>query len=213
MSTKKFKLFLLAICLFASLFLIGCNSEPAAVAEPEADVAVSEAEPAEAEAEATEVPPTEEPAPEAERVEIPVAGFSVVPPAGYSVDLSDPEGVQMLAEGATEDEGPFIGIFGGAFGDEMTADDMYEFMVAADETLGEVERLPYDNPAGDGFAAEFTMTEGEISVKGRMVLTLIDGQGTLITGIAKPEDWDAGFGDLLNQVEASIEMFPSEGGG
>lgn len=210
--TNKFRYFFPILCLFGTVFLASCTPEETADSSENAVVSV-DIEESPTEVPPTEVPPTEIPVIEpavtlAERVELLAAGFSVQPPVGYSINLDDPEGIQMMAEGANEDSGPMIAIFGGEFGEEMTADQMYEFMVAADETLGEVERLPFENPDADGYIAEFTNTDGGTPVKGRLMLTLIDGQGTLITAMSSPEVWDAGFGELLDAVAQSIEYFP-----
>lgn len=218
--TRKIRRLLPIFGLFSLFIFASCTPDDATVTVDEANVevvqSIEESDAEAAEETQTEAPtelPADEAAPEpagslAERVEVTAAGFSVQPPAGYSVNSEDPEGVQMMADGATEDSGPMIGIFGGVFGEEMTADQMYDFMVAADETLGVVERLPFEGQNGDGFIAEFTNTEGETTIKGRLMLTLIDGQGTLITAMATPDMWDAGFGQLLDEVAQSIEYFP-----
>lgn len=199
------------------MFAMGCSSPDVEVVEPAVDTAneTSESNVVEADPEPTNtpVPPTPTPEPVSslgERIEIKPAGFSVQPPADYIVDLSDPEGVQMLAHEGADEHGPAIAVFGGEFGDEMTADQMYEFMVAADETMQNVVRTPAMLDGADGFVAEFESEDGGVKLKGKIILNLIDGQGTIVTGAGPAEEWDAGFGDLVNEVAASIEMFPLE---
>lgn len=222
MITIKFRSALYFSCLLALFVFASCTPNDADTIVDETDIAVVQdvaddaADDIEESTEAVvEEAPTEKPAEEvepavglADRIEITAAGFSVQPPTGYSINLDDPEGIQMMLDGASEDSGPMIAIFGGEFGEEMTPDQMYEFMVLADETLGDVERLPFEGLDGDGFIAEFTNTEGDVTIKGRLMLTLIDGQGSLVTGLSTPEMWDAGFSELLIEVAQSIEYFP-----
>lgn len=185
-----------------SLFLIvGCTT----TVEPTADT-VDES-----------VLPTVEPEPESEpasqlgdRIEVAAAGFSVQPPVGYLVDLDDPEGVQMHESEAAKESGPGIVVFGGEFGDEVSADEIYAFMIESDEMMQNVVRLPLDNPDADGFIAEFESDEAGILMKGKIILTLIDGQGTIVTAGGPAEAWDDDFSETVDAVAASIEMFPPE---
>ena len=196
MLTNKVGRLLPILFLLSTFLLVSCGVEQAAPSV-EADAA-----------DTVEDVPTD-PAIVVERVEVSAAGFSAIPPAGYIVNLDDPEGIEMLADESAQDHGPAIVIFGGEFGEEMTADQMYEFMVTADETLGDVERLPYDNPAAtDGFVAEFSTEDDGTMLKGRLTLTLVDGQGTLVTAIAPAGAWETGFNQLVDAVQASIEYFP-----
>ncbi|MEM8859170.1 MAG: hypothetical protein AAGD96_12660 [Chloroflexota bacterium] len=192
--------------LLSLLLMIGCTP----TVEPTADT-VDEPAPAAQQEDPTEVPPTATPAPATqlgERIEVASAGFSVQPPANYLVDLDDPEGVQMHESEAAKEMGPGIAVFGGEFGDEISADEMYQFMIEADEMMQNVVRSPLDNPAADGFIAEFESEEAGVLMKGKIILTLIDGQGTIVTAGGPAEAWDGDFAEIVDAVAASIEMFP-----
>ena len=194
------KIYMVTAVLLAGFFISACSSPEADVAEPETNTETVEV-----------VEPTATPEPVSnlgERVEVKAAGFSVQPPTDYIVDLSDPEGIEMLAHEGADQHGPAIAVFGGEFGDEMTADQMYQFMVEADETMQNVVRSPAMMDGADGFVAEFESEDGGVMLKGKIILNLIDGQGSIVTAAGPADEWDAGFGDLVDEVAASVEMFP-----
>lgn len=160
---------------------------------------------------ATAVPATATPEPVSQlgdRIEIKSSGFSVQPPADFILDLEDPEGVEMLAHEGASEHGPAIAVFGGEFGDEMTADQMYQFMVEADEFMQNVVRSPATMEGAEGFVAEFDSEDGGVQLKGKIILNLIGGQGTIVTAAAPADEWGNGFSDTVDLVAASIEMFP-----
>ena len=206
---------LMMIGALTSLFwVIGCTPtvEPTAdtVDTSSSDVAVV-VEESPTEVPPTEVPPTATPEPAVqlgERIEVAAAGFSVQPPTNYVLDLEDPEGIQMHESEAAVETGPGIAIFGGAFGDEVTVDQMYEFMVEADDMMQNVVRSPLEDPDTDGFIVEFESEEEGVMVKGKIILTLVDGQGTIVTAGGPADAWSNGFGEIVDAVAASVEMFP-----
>ena len=217
------RFYILSATLLFGVFGIACTSPEVAaptIDEPAVSESTDSVESNESEPEppataipptATVVPPTATPEPVSQlgdRIEIKSSGFSVQPPADFILDLEDPEGVEMLAHEGASEHGPAIAVFGGEFGDEMTADQMYQFMVEADEFMQNVVRSPATMDGAEGFVAEFESEDAGIKLRGKIILNLIGGQGAIVTAAAPAEEWDTGFNDLVDQVAGSIEMFP-----